>query len=56
MLRIKLHFTDGTGEELLSEFPPKFSDNFVCIAPFRADTDEFYSVATIRKITVEPDR
>jgi hypothetical protein len=56
VFRINIHFTDGTGEEMLSEYPPKFSENFICIAPFREDTDVFFNIATIRKIIVHPDR
>jgi hypothetical protein len=55
MFRIKLSFTDGTGEELTSGYPPKFSENFICIAPVNDDTDVFYNIATIRKIVVHPN-
>jgi hypothetical protein len=56
MLRVTVLFTDNTFITARSEFSPKFSENFICIAPFGKDTDEFYNVASIKKITVEPDR
>jgi hypothetical protein len=56
MLRITIQFNDGTNVVRVSEFAPKFSENFICIAPNRTDTDEFYNIRQIRKIVVEPDR
>jgi hypothetical protein len=56
MLRIAVEFNDGTNVIKFSEFSPKFSENFICIAPHGTESDEFYNVATIRKITVEPGR
>lgn len=54
-MRITIQFNDGTNEVHVSECPPKFSENFICIAPHQKDTDEFYNVTNIRKIIVDPE-
>lgn len=55
MMRITIQFNDGTNEVHLSEYPPKFSENFICIAPQQNKNDVFYNIMNIRKIVVEPD-
>lgn len=50
---ITLHFFDGSFKVLTSEFVPKFSPNFICIAPVGTTTDEFFNITTIKRITVD---
>ena len=53
MMKITLAFTDRESETYISEFAPRFSENFVCIAPFETKSDVFFNVASIRKIICE---